>query len=108
EALRAHMAPLLEGRCADCRVRFDKNPLRMLDCKVKGCQPGNQSAPHLVDSLAEGSRRRFQQVLNLLGALGVPYEVDPRIVRGLDYYTHTVFEIRCPDVGARSTVCGGG
>jgi histidyl-tRNA synthetase len=108
EALRAHFAPLLDERCADCRARFEKNPLRMLDCKQKGCQPGNQSAPKMVDTLSDSSRQRFKTTLGLLRKLGIAYEVDSTIVRGLDYYTHTVFEIRCPDVGARSAICGGG
>ena len=108
EALRAHFQPLLGERCEDCRARFDKNPLRMLDCKAKGCQASNQSAPKMVDALTESSRLRFKTTLGLLRKLGVAYEIDPTIVRGLDYYTHTVFEVRCPDVGARSAICGGG
>jgi histidyl-tRNA synthetase len=108
EVLRAHVRPLLAERCDDCRVRFDRNPLRMLDCKVEGCQPSNRSAPRVRDTLAAGSRARFEEVLEALRTLGVPSELDDGLVRGLDYYTHTVFEIRCPDIGARSTVCGGG
>ncbi len=108
EALRAHFAPMLAERCEDCRARFEKNPLRMLDCKQKDCQAGNHSAPKMVDALSESSRIRFKTTLDLLRKLGVGYEIDPTIVRGLDYYTHTVFEVRCPDVGARSAICGGG
>ncbi|MEM7199415.1 MAG: histidine--tRNA ligase [Planctomycetota bacterium] len=108
DVLRAHMEPLLGERCDDCKVRFERNVFRMLDCKVEGCQPSNRSAPLVVDHLTEPSRERFAQTRAALDALDVPYELDPAIVRGLDYYTHTVFEVRCPDLGARDAVCGGG
>jgi histidyl-tRNA synthetase len=108
EVLRAYMQPLLAERCDDCRVRFARNIFRMLDCKVPGCQPSNRAAPHVLDHLTPESRARFDATRAGLDALGVDYEVDPGIVRGLDYYTHTVFEVRCPDLGARDAVCGGG
>jgi histidyl-tRNA synthetase len=106
--LRQHMAPLLRERCDDCRQRFERNVFRMLDCKVKGCQPGNAGAPRFLDHLSEPSRTRFEQTLRALEAIGIDHVVDPAIVRGFDYYTHTVFEVRCPDLGARDAICGGG
>lgn len=108
DVLREHMRPFLGERCDDCRVRFERNVFRMLDCKVEGCQPSNASAPHILDHLRDESRARFDATLSGLTDLGIPYEIDHAIVRGLDYYTHTVFEVRCPDLGARDAVCGGG
>lgn len=108
EVLREHMAPHLDERCDDCRKRYERNVFRMLDCKVRECQPSNASAPHFVDHLTPESRARFDRTLEGLQALDVPYVVDHSIVRGFDYYTHTVYEIVCPDLGARSAICGGG
>lgn len=108
EVLRAYMEPLLDQRCEDCRQRFERNVFRMLDCKVAGCQPTNRAAPRFLDHLRPRSRARFDATLEVLQRCDVPLEVDPTIVRGFDYYTHTVFEVRCPDLGARDAVCGGG
>jgi len=108
EVLSGHMAAILDERCDDCRSRYERNVFRMLDCKVKGCQPGNQSAPRILDHLTPESRARFDATAAALDDLGVPYSIDHGIVRGLDYYTHTVFEVRCPDLGARDAICGGG
>jgi histidyl-tRNA synthetase len=80
----------------------------MLDCKVPQCQPSNRKAPAFLDHLRPESRARFEATLQLLQRLEVPVVVDPAIVRGFDYYTHLVFEVRCPDLGARDAVCGGG
>jgi histidyl-tRNA synthetase len=106
--LRDHFAPLLGERCDDCRRRFERNVFRMLDCKVGSCQPSNRRAPQFLDHLRPDSRARFDGTLALLQQLEVPLVVDPTIVRGFDYYTHLVFEVRCPDLGARDAVCGGG
>lgn len=106
--LAEHMGAILDKRCDDCRSRYERNVFRMLDCKVRGCQPGNHSAPHILDHLTPESRARFDATVSALGDLGVPFSIDHGIVRGLDYYTHTVFEVRCPDLGARDTICGGG
>lgn len=106
--LKGYFEPLLPGRCDDCKRRFERNVFRMLDCKVPQCQPGNKAAPHFLDSLRPESRARFEQSLALLQEMEVPVVVDPGIVRGFDYYTHLVFEVRCPDLGARDAVCGGG
>ena len=108
EVLSQHMAGFLEIRCDDCKKRYQRNVFRMLDCKVVGCQASNQKAPHFVDHLRSESRDRFQATVTLLQKLAVPIEVDPAIVRGFDYYTHMVFEVRCSDLGARDAVCGGG
>jgi len=75
---------------------------------VRGCQPSNKSAPEFLDHLGKESVDRFEKTLHALDAMHIPYERDPAIVRGFDYYTHTVFELRCPDLGARDAICGGG
>jgi histidyl-tRNA synthetase len=106
--LTEHMRAHLEERCEDCKRRFVRNVFRMLDCKERGCQASNAAAPHFVDHLRPESRTRFDATLEALTGIDVPFELDPGIVRGFDYYTHTVFEVQCPDVGARSAVCGGG
>jgi histidyl-tRNA synthetase len=108
EVLRQYMQGVLPERCDDCKQRISRNVFRMLDCKQKGCQPSNANAPHFLDHLTPASRERFERAVALLGELGVPCVVDPAIVRGFDYYTHTVFEVRCPTLGARDAVCGGG
>lgn len=79
--------------CEDCRKRLLKNPLRLLDCKQDQCQPIKDEAPQIVDWLTESSKNHFMKVLEYLDELGVPYILDPTLVRGLDYYTHTVFEV---------------
>ncbi len=107
-ALKAHFEPLLASRCEDCRRRFQRNVFRMLDCKVPDCQPSNRSAPQFLDHLRPESRDRFIATHQALEELGVPCKIDPAIVRGFDYYSHLVFEVRCPDLGARDAVCGGG
>lgn len=106
--LKGYMAGHLAQRCEDCKQRFERNVFRMLDCKVKECQPSNRGAPHFLDHLTPASRARFDQSLAVLTDLGIPHVVDHGIVRGFDYYTHLVFEVRCPDLGARDAVCGGG
>jgi histidyl-tRNA synthetase len=106
--LREHMQAHLPERCEDCQQRITRNVFRMLDCKVRGCQPSNQSAPRFLEHLPQPSRERFDTVVETLTELGIPHVVDHGIVRGFDYYTHLVFEVRCPDLGARDAVCGGG
>ena len=110
EALKAHFKDHLDGLCGDCHRRYEQNPLRILDCKVDHDNPIVQSAPQLSDYLNEESKEYFQRVLNALDALGIPYEIDNRLVRGLDYYTHTVFEVVSTrkDSGAQATVFAGG
>jgi histidyl-tRNA synthetase len=108
EQLRAWLrgqGPLL---CADCRERTEKNPLRVLDCKVPSCQPVLQGAPRLLDGLCEGCRVHFEAVRQGLDDLVVPYDVNPRLVRGLDYYVRTAYEFTSDALGAQSAVAGGG
>ncbi len=115
ECRPAYLADLkgyLRGReqelCADCKDRIDRNPLRVLDCKVEGCQPVLEAAPRLLDRLCEGCRDHFDRVKAGLDALGVAYEVTPRLVRGLDYYVRTAYEFTSDALGAQSSVAGGG
>lgn len=94
--------------CENCRRRMDTNPLRVLDCKVPGCQATTKSAPKLTDHLSSEARTHFDQVLAGLLALGVPYTLNPRLVRGLDYYCLTSFEITSTHLGAQNAVGAGG
>lgn len=110
EALKKHFAPYLSELCGDCQRRYEQNPLRILDCKVDHDKDCMKTAPKLSEYLNEESRAYFDQVLKCLDELGIPYEIDERLVRGLDYYTHTVFEVVStrPDSGAQATVFAGG
>ena len=94
--------------CENCRRRMDTNPLRVLDCKVPGCQAVTESAPRLTDHLSPEAHTHFDQVLAGLLALGVPYRLNPRLVRGLDYYCLTSFEITSTHLGAQNAVGAGG
>ncbi|SHM52555.1 histidyl-tRNA synthetase [Caldanaerovirga acetigignens] len=94
--------------CETCLIRLDKNPLRILDCKNDECRKELENAPVILDFLCDDCREHFEQVKRDLTAVGIKYKVDPGIVRGLDYYTKTVFEIISEELGAQSTVCGGG
>ena len=107
-ALRAFFEPRLGGRCADCRSRFERNVFRLLDCKVEACRRDNESAPALREHLGEESAGHHRRFLEALQVLGLRAEEDPGIVRGLDYYTRSVFEVHYPPLGARSALCGGG
>ena len=97
-----------EGWCDDCRRRREINPLRVLDCKSQHCQALLAGAPVMEDSLCEDCARHYGRVLGLLRAAGVAYEKNPRLVRGLDYYTRTTFEVTAPRLGAQDAVAGGG
>ena len=108
EALRDYYRDKLRKVCADCRVRFEKNPLRLLDCKVESCQPLIAGAPPFTDHLCEACADHFERLRSYLDELAIPYAINPRLVRGLDYYTRTVLEIQPPDEGAQNTICGGG
>ncbi|HCK89526.1 MAG TPA: histidine--tRNA ligase, partial [Erysipelotrichaceae bacterium] len=101
-ALKEYFAPYLDELCGDCHRRYEQNPLRILDCKVDHDKEFMKGAPRLSDYLNEESRAYFDQVLKCLDRLGIPYEIDEKLVRGLDYYTHTVFEVVStrPDSGA--------
>ena len=108
EALRQYFAPRNGEMCEDCRNRFEKNPMRILDCKVEGCKKIAADAPRMLDYLCDDCRAHFGQVKALLSAAGIAYTVDPSIVRGLDYYSRTVFEFVSDAAGAQGTVLGGG
>jgi histidyl-tRNA synthetase len=106
--LKAYLTEHAGALCADCRERTQKNPLRVLDCKVPGCQPVLEQAPRLADRLCDGCRDHFAAVRAGLDALGVSYVVEPRLVRGLDYYVRTAYEFTSDALGAQSAVAGGG
>ncbi len=110
EALQNHFQPVLNDLCHDCQVRYEKNPLRILDCKVDKNHPMMKTAPKTIDYLTDNAKAHFEKVCALLDDLEIDYVVDPNLVRGLDYYSHTVFEIISddPKLGAGSTVGGGG
>ena len=107
-ALKKYFEPHLKDMCETCRVRFEKNPLRMLDCKEEGCKKITAGAPKILDYLCEDCNNHFESVKSLLSAQGLEFIVNPRIVRGLDYYTRTVFEFISGDIGSQSAVCAGG
>ena len=108
EALKAFFAPHIEALCYDCKTRFEKNPLRLLDCKEESCKKINAAAPSILEYLCEDCAQHFEKVKEYLAIAGVEYEIDERIVRGLDYYTRTVFEFVASGIGAQGTVCAGG
>ncbi len=108
EALKDFFAPHLDSLCYDCKTRYEKNPLRLLDCKEEGCKKINATAPKMLDYLCEECSAHFAALKTHLDNAGVAYEIDPRIVRGLDYYTRTVFEFVSTSIGAQGTVCAGG
>ena len=109
-ALKEHFKNDIDTMCADCKRRYEQNPLRILDCKVDHDKDIMKTAPKMEDYLNDASKQYFKEVLEGLDALGIPYEVDDRLVRGLDYYTHTVFEVVSvnKEMGAQSTVFAGG
>ncbi len=94
--------------CALCKDRFIRNPLRILDCKEECCQKIIAGAPNILDYLCPDCAAHFERVKSLLASLDIPYRVDGGIVRGLDYYTRTVFEFVSNDIGSQGTICGGG
>jgi len=108
DALKSYYAGRSDELCADCKKRLQKNALRLLDCKRPQCQPNADRAPKSADHLCPQCREHFDRVLSYLKLLKLPYEIDHRLVRGLDYYTRTVFEIQPGDEGAQSTLGGGG
>jgi len=108
EALREYFRDKLPMLCADCRERLEKNPLRVLDCKVDTCKKLAAGAPTTSQHLCAECQGHFDVVRELLERAGIKHTLDPRLVRGLDYYTRTVFEIHHTALGARSAICGGG
>ena len=108
KALREFIGSNIDGLCRECRARYEKNPLRVLDCKEEGCKKIIAGAPSIIDCLGDECREHFEKLKEILDSMGIKYTVDPMIVRGLDYYTRTVFEFVTTSIGAQSTVCGGG
>ncbi|HEY9811191.1 MAG TPA: histidine--tRNA ligase [Halomicronema sp.] len=108
QALVDYLTPFKDSLDTDSQDRLTRNPLRILDSKDKRTQEIAVNAPSILDYLGEDSRRHFDKVQQLLTDLAISYTLNPRLVRGLDYYTHTAFEIQSDDLGAQATVCGGG
>lgn len=104
EALKEYLRPKYDELCDTCKTRFDRNPLRILDCKSQICQDLAKDAPRLLDHICDDCREHFEGFKNALSNMGINYTIDSGIVRGLDYYTKTVFEI----ISGPFTVCGGG
>ena len=107
-SLKDYLAGRVDQLCEDCRNRFERNPLRVLDCKKPNCQELVADAPGMLDSLCDECREHFTQLQECLRVAGIPFQVNPKIVRGLDYYTKTVFEIITSTPEGKLTVCGGG
>jgi histidyl-tRNA synthetase len=106
--LKEYYSRQYENLCEDCRNRLERNPLRLLDCKVESCRDIGEDAPRSVDHLDADSLAHWNKLRQYLAAMDIPCEIDHRLVRGLDYYTRTVFEIQPIEAGAQSTICGGG
>ncbi len=108
ERLRAHYSTQVDHLCDDCKLRLTRSPLRLLDCKQPACIEMAHEAPRTDEHLCADCRGHWERLLGYLRALGIPYRVEPRLVRGLDYYSRTVFEIQPPQEGGQTNICGGG
>ncbi len=108
DALKKYLNENIDGLCALCKDRLNKNPLRILDCKNDDCKKITDNAPKILDYICEDCGAHLNKVKRLLDTAGVEYKINPNIVRGLDYYTRTVFEFVSENIGAQGTVCGGG
>jgi len=108
ETLKSFLRPHLLELCGDCQRRLELNPMRVLDCKNPSCQPLLDRAPSPDAYLCSECREHFQEVQRLLEAFKLDFQIEPRLVRGLDYYTRTVFEVISPELGAQNSLCGGG
>ena len=108
KVLQDFLRPKYDCLCETCKSRFEKNPMRILDCKSAEDKKAVQDAPMMLDYLCEDCRKDFEDLKTYLDAMGIRYVVDPSIVRGLDYYTKTAFEFITTKIGAQGTVCGGG
>jgi histidyl-tRNA synthetase len=108
KVLQDYLRPKYDCLCETCKSRFDKNPMRILDCKSPEDKEAVKDAPMMIDYLCEDCRSDFEDLKSYLDAMGIEYVVDPSIVRGLDYYTKTAFEFITTKIGAQGTVCGGG
>jgi len=108
EVLKKYLEDHLDDLCQTCNTRYEKNPLRILDCKNKECGVIVKDAPIILDYLCEECSTHFEELQSFLSAINIEYKINPLIVRGLDYYSKTVFEIISNQIGAQGTVCGGG
>ena len=108
EALREFFRPHLAEMCPDCKERFERNIWRILDCKQEQCRNVIAGAPNAAEFFSEDTKAYFRQVCASLDAMGIEYQVDPELVRGLDYYVHTVFELTHPGLGGQNAIAGGG
>ncbi len=106
--LKDYYGKYAQNLCADCKVRLERNPLRLLDCKQPSCQQVADVAPRNIDYLCPSCDEHFKRLQKYLDLLGFPFQINPRLVRGLDYYTRTVFEIQPEEEGSQSTIVGGG
>lgn len=107
-ALKEYFSSRRDELCETCLGRLEKNPMRILDCKSPVCSEIAEGAPVILDYLCDECREHFESLQKYLSAMGIAFEIDPQLVRGLDYYTKTVFEFITTDIGAQGTVCGGG
>ncbi|MFZ5907407.1 MAG: histidine--tRNA ligase [Nitrospirota bacterium] len=108
KALVHFFSDKIEALCPDCTRRYEQNPLRILDCKVDVCRTVRQGAPHVTEYLCSDCMNHFDTLLSLLELLAVPHSINPEMVRGLDYYTRTTFEVTCEHLGAQNAVAAGG
>lgn len=108
KALKEYFKDSFSKMCPTCQVRYEKNPLRILDCKEEGCKELTKNSPKILDYLCDDCKSHFESLKNLLDVANLKYTVNPLIVRGLDYYTKTVFEFVTTELGSQGTVCGGG
>ena len=108
KALKSYFTANIDDLCGTCKDRLNRNPMRILDCKSPVCSKLAKNAPKVIDFLCDDCKEHFEGVKSHLDSAGIKYTVNPQIVRGLDYYTRTVFEFVSGDIGAQSTVCGGG
>jgi histidyl-tRNA synthetase len=108
EAIQKYFRDNIKNMCEDCKERLETNPLRILDCKEPPCQKYIEKAPAAVDYLDPECKDHFEKVIGWLSSLGIRYKINDRLVRGLDYYTRTAFEVVSKQLGAQNAVCGGG
>jgi histidyl-tRNA synthetase len=108
EALREFLKQKLDTLCKTCVDRYERNPMRIIDCKKEDCQNELKDVPLILDHICDDCRDHFEKLQKYLNIMGLQFEIDPRIVRGLDYYNRTAFEIISKKIGSQSTVCGGG
>lgn len=108
EKLKSFLKTRFDELCEDCKRRLEKNPLRVLDCKKESCIKVTNDAPKIIENISIESKNHFEKILSMLEALNIEYEINNRLVRGLDYYNRTVFEVFSSDLGAQNAVLGGG